>query len=161
MRKVWVIGLLCAFVSCDFFESQDKKARELVNQEMRNIDWNEVDIYPLFESCDETLPKQDQKACFENELVSHFAATLKEFEYILDADISPTVYVDFVVDGTGKITVLDIEKDNKIDLQMPEFDGIIIQSLKGLPEISPALKRGIPVRTKFRIPIVLGGNSEQ
>ncbi|MCJ7466195.1 MAG: hypothetical protein MUO53_05820 [Maribacter sp.] len=156
MRKFWVIGLVCAFVSCDFFESKDKKARELVNQEMRNIDWNEVDNYPLFEACDETLTKQDQKVCFENELTSHLAATLEEFEYILDADINPTVYVDFVIDGEGKISVLNIEKDTKIDLEMPEFDGIITQSLKGVPKISPALKRGIPVRTKFRIPIVLG-----
>jgi hypothetical protein len=156
MRKFWVIGLVCAIVSCGFFDSKDKKARELVKQEMRNIDWNQVDNYPLFEACDETLTKQDQKICFENELTSHLAATLDEFEYILDADINPTVYVDFVIDGEGKISVLDIEKDTKIDLQMPEFDGIIIQSLKGLPEISPALKRGIPVRAKFRIPIVLG-----
>jgi hypothetical protein len=155
MRKFWVIGWVCALVSCGLFESKDKKARELVNQEMRNIDWNQVDNYPLFEACDETLPKQDQKICFENELTSHLAATLDEFEYILDADIDPTVYVDFVIDGEGRISVLTIEKDTKIDLQMPEFDGIIIQSLKGLPEISPALKRGIPVRTKFRIPIVL------
>ncbi|MFT6995763.1 MAG: hypothetical protein ACJA1P_002508, partial [Maribacter sp.] len=39
--------------------------------------------------------------------------------------------------------------------QMPEFDGIVTQSLKTVPEIAPALKRGIPVRIKLRILIQL------
>lgn len=155
MRKFWVIVFLFLLVSCDFEKSRNKKTRELVNQEMRNIDWNDVDNYPLFETCDESTRKSAQKECFENQVFSHFSTTLREFEFILDEGADSTVFVDFIIDQEGKIIVLDIEKDKAIDAQMPEFDGIIIQSLKGLPEIAPALKRGIPVKTKFRIPIQL------
>jgi len=143
------------FVSCDFEKSRNKKTQELVNQEMRNIDWNDVDSYPLFEDCDETSSKTAQKSCFENIVFTHFSRTLQEFEFILDVETDTTIYVDFVIDKEGKIIVLNIEKNRFIDAKMPEFDGIIIQSLKGLPEIAPALKRGIPVKTKFRIPILL------
>ena len=155
MRRIWVIVLLFGCVSCHFFESKGKKAQELVSREMLEIDWNDVDTYPLFENCDETLNKLRQKACFEQELFSHFSKTIQEFEFVLTKDIDTTVLVDFLIDQEGRITVTAIEKDRAIDSQMPEFDGIVIQSLKGLPSIAPALKRGIPVSAKFRIPIVL------
>ncbi len=158
MRNFWAIALVCSLASCDFMESKDKKARELVNQEMRSIDWNEVDHYPLFENCDESDPKEVQRACFENEVVSHFSITLREFEFVLGKDVDTTVYVDFAIDREGTISVLNIEKDPKINEQMPEFDGIVTQSLRALPPVSPALKRGIPVRAKFRIPIILYAN---
>ncbi|MFK5974089.1 MAG: hypothetical protein QM485_12530 [Flavobacteriaceae bacterium] len=155
MQKIWAILILCSFSSCDLFQSKDAKTQELINQEMLNIDWNDVDNYPLFENCDETLTKTGQRECFESELLGHFSAILREFEFVLDEDIDSTVYVDFSIDKDGRISVLNIEKDKAINLQMPEFDGIIIQSLKGLSPIAPALKRGIPVKAKFRIPIVL------
>ncbi|MGB5555658.1 MAG: hypothetical protein WBM83_13455 [Flavobacteriaceae bacterium] len=155
MRKFWAIAVLFCFYSCDFTAKKDKKTIELVNLEMRTIDWNEVDAYPLFETCDESLSKAEQRACFEEEVFSRFSTTLTAFEFVFEKAVDSIVYVDFLVDREGKIEVLQIEKDKTIDAQMPEFDGIVIQCLKGLPELAPALKRGIPVKTRFRIPIVL------
>jgi hypothetical protein len=37
----------------------------------------------------------------------------------------------------------------------PEFETIVKGSLRSLPRLEPALKRGVPVATKFRIPLVL------
>ena len=158
MRKFFTILLLSACFSCDLFESKEKKTRELVNQEMRTINWNDVDNYPLFESCDESTSKTSQRECFETELLQHFSATLQEFEFVIGPDMDTTVFVDFLIDQEGELTVVDIQKDNAIDEVMPEFDGIISQSLRNLPTLAPALKRGIPVRVKFRIPIVLNRN---
>ncbi|MFH6602489.1 hypothetical protein ACEZ3G_03305 [Maribacter algicola] len=155
MRIFWFLVITFLFVSCDFEKSKEKKTRELVNQEMRDIDWNEVDNYPLFENCDELSNKSAQKDCFKNEVIKHFTTTLQEFEFVLNEGINATIYVDFIVDQEGNIEVLNIEKSRMIDLQMPEFDGIIVQGLKGLPEIAPALKRGVPVKSKYRIPIEL------
>ena len=155
MRKFWVILMVLGATSCDFFISKDRKTEELVNKELQEIDWNEVDNYPLFENCDETLTKTGQRTCFETEFIKHCSKTLRVFEFVIDSDINPAVRVDFLVDEKGKITVIDIRKDSAIDAQMPEFDGIIAQSLKALPPLAPALKRGIPVKVKFRIPIIL------
>ena len=155
MRKFFMILVLCSFFSCDFFVSKEKKTQKLVNQEMLTIDWNDVDNYPLFENCDESGSKTAQRECFESELLTHFSATLQEFEFVIDPEVNNTVFVDFLIDQEGNISVLNIEKDKTIDTQMPEFNGIISQSLKNLPTIAPALKRGIPVSAKFRIPIVL------
>ncbi|MEK6152201.1 hypothetical protein WIW50_03035 [Flavobacteriaceae bacterium 3-367] len=155
MRKLCILGLLCFLTACDWFASKEAKTQKMVEEEMQNINWNEVDQYPLFSDCDELASKGDQKNCFEATLLMHFSMTLQEFDFVLDTNVNDTVYVDFMMDQDGLISVLDIEKDDAIETEMPEFDGVITQSLKSLPRVAPALKRGIPVSAKFRIPIVL------
>ena len=130
----------------------------MVNQEMLTIDWNDVDNYPLFEGCDETVSKSGQRECFESELLKHFSITLQGFEFVIDPKVNKTVLVDFLINQEGKVSVLRIEKDKAIDVLMPEFNGIVSQSLKNLPPLAPALKRGIPVNAKFRIPIILNSD---
>ncbi len=150
--------LLCCFflfTSCDWFASKEQKTQKLVNEEMQTINWDDVDQYPLFEDCDETASKIGQRSCFENTFLKHFIATLEEFDFVLNSDINTSVDVVFLIDEEGQISILNIEKNSLIQQQIPEFDALITQSLKSLPSIEPALKRGIPVKAKFRIPIVL------
>lgn len=158
MRKVAVLACFCLFTSCDWFISKEEKTQELVHEEMQNINFNEVDRYPMFADCDEMVSKQEQKKCFETTLLMHFSMTLQDFDFVIDTMIRDTVYVDFMMDRNGSISVLGIQKNASIDDQMPEFNDIITQSLKSMPKIEPALKRGIPVNAKFRIPIVLNSN---
>ncbi|WP_396635803.1 hypothetical protein [Maribacter sp. R77961] len=155
MKRFLIVLICCNLVSCNFFESKEKRTQELINAELGAIDWNAIDSYPLFLSCDETASKENQRLCFEQKLLTHFKATLDEFEFTIDSDENAIVAVIFVIDTVGKISIVNIEKDAAIVKQMPEFDGIISQSLKNVPAIAPALKRGIPVNTKFRIPIQL------
>ena len=95
------------------------------------------------------------KICFETELLDQFSETLREFEFVLSEDVEDTIYVDFLVERNGAITVLDIEDQWEVQKQIPEFNAVITQSLKSLPPVEPALKRGIPVNAKFRIPLEL------
>ncbi|WP_027078142.1 hypothetical protein [Maribacter antarcticus] len=155
MRRFLIVLLYSSLCSCNFFESKEKRTQELIDSQLNEIDWNSIDTYPLFLDCDETASKEVQRHCFEGKLIAHFETTLNQFEFIVDSDENPIVAVIFVIDSDGDIAILDIEKDRFILNQMPEFDGIVTQSLKTVPEIAPALKRGIPVSTKFRIPIQL------
>lgn len=143
------------FTSCNWFTSNEEKTQELVNEEMRNINFNEVDRYPLFDDCDEMMDKTGQLDCFQNTLLSQYTETLEDFEFQFVSDINTTIYVDFMVDFNGEISVLEVQRNEDIENQIPEFRSIITQSLKGLPPLSPALKRGVPVSSKFRIPIIV------
>lgn len=143
------------FTSCNWFTSNEEKTQELVNEEMRNINFNEVDRYPLFDDCDEMMDKSGQLDCFQNTLLSQYTETLEDFEFQFVSDINTTIYVDFMVDFNGEISVLEVQRNEDIENQIPEFRSIITQSLKGLPPLSPALKRGVPVSSKFRIPIIV------
>ena len=155
MQKLWILCGLCLLTSCKRLTFQKDKTQELIEREMQNIDWNDVDQYPLFENCDETASKTEQRNCFESTLLSHFSSTMQEFEFKLDSEVSDTVYVDFLIDRTGSISVLEIRKNGAVEAQIPEFNGIIAQCLNNLPKVAPAIKRGIPVNARFRIPIVL------
>ena len=149
-----LIGVML-MISCEYLAPKEEKTRRLVQEELSSIDWNDVDQYPLFASCTESISKEDQRACFESELLAHFSKTLSEFEFVLQEDVGDTIYVDFLVESDGSITVLDIEDQMTVQKQIPEFNAVITQSLKSLPQIEPALKRGIPVTAKFRIPLEL------
>ncbi|MCM4172426.1 hypothetical protein DHD32_13110 [Arenibacter sp. TNZ] len=155
MRKVAVLACFYLFTSCNWFTSNEEKTQELVNEEMRNINFNEVDRYPLFDDCDEMMDKSGQLDCFQNTLLSQYTETLEDFEFQFVSDINTTIYVDFMVDFNGEISVLEVQRNEDIENQIPEFRSIITQSLKGLPPLSPALKRGVPVSSKFRIPIIV------
>ena len=158
MRKVAVLACFCLFTSCDWFTSKEEKTQELVNEEMRNINFNEVDKYPLFDNCDEMLDKTGQLDCFQNTLLEHYTETLEDFEFQFVSDINTSIYVDFLVDYKGEISVLEVQRNQDIENQIPEFQSIITRSLKGLPPLSPAIKRGVPVSSKFRIPIIVNSN---
>lgn len=155
MRKYGILCLLCILTSCDWFPSKEIRTQRLVDQEMQTIDWNGVDQYPLFDNCDEVASLESQKECFESTLFGHFSAILYEFEYELEGDVHDTIHVDFKIDQMGTISLLHMDKNARVDDQIPEFEIIITRSLMTLPSVAPALKRGIPVSAKFRIPIVL------
>ncbi|APQ17743.1 energy transducer TonB [Maribacter hydrothermalis] len=158
MKQFVFFFLFLVVSSCSFFESKQKRTQELINEELRHIDWNSVDSYPFFYTCDEAVTKEQQRICFEETLISHFQETLNDFEFTLTDKESETVEVIFVIDTLGRINVANIEKNALVLNQMPEFDGVITQSLKNLPKLAPALKRGIPVNTKYRIPVQLNTN---
>ena len=158
MRFLLALLALCMITSCTWLSPKEEKTRRLVQKELSTINWNDVDQYPMFQSCGESISKEEQRICFEDELLDHFSKTLNDFEFILKEDVEDTIYVDFLVERDGSITVLDIEDQMAVQDQIPEFNAIITQSLKSLPEVQPALKRGIPVSAKFRIPLELNTN---
>lgn len=155
MRKFFLILVLCSVTSCGFFETKEEKAQKLIEQELSFIDWNEVDYYPLFDACDETAPKLEQKVCFEEKLIAHLALDLQDFKIIKKAKIKDLVLLDFMVERDGSISILAMDNEEVFGVQKNEFVKKVTKSISSLPRLEPALKRGIPVRAKFRIPIVL------
>ncbi len=150
-----MVLVLCGFTSCSLFESTEKKTQKLVEKELLEIDWTDVDDYPLFSDCDELLSKEIQKQCFEEKLLLHLSADLQEFQLTSETEIKDVVFLDFRIENDGAITIINIENKEIFGSQMEKFEDKVAKSLKSLPRIEPALKRGIPVSAKFRIPIFL------
>ena len=142
-------------MACNGSVKREQKTQELVDREIRSIDWEDVDQYPLFVDCDELASKPEQKRCFMETLLRHFSKSLQESDLVLTEEVRDTIFVNFRMEDTGAITLIDIKNDEQIGPQLPTFEDQIKKSLNNLPKIEPALKRGIPVSAKFRIPIVL------
>ncbi len=156
MRKWILYGLiLLGMGSCDWFASKETRTRKLVDQEMQGINFNELDQFPLFEDCDETAAKFTQRDCFQNTLLLHLSMTLQDFQFRTEERLRDTVWVDFLVDRNGGISVLGMDRHPELMEQNPEFEQIISGSLRSLPRLQPALKRGVPVSAQFRIPLIL------
>ena len=88
-------------------------------------------------------------------MLLHLSTTLQDFQFRTEQRLSDTVWVDFLVDRNGGISVLEIERHPELVEQNPEFEQIISGSLRSLPRLQPALKRGVPVSAQFRIPLIL------
>ncbi len=155
MRKFILVLILFGFTSCGLFESKAEKTQKLVEKELQQIDWTNVDHYPLFDECDETASKLKQKTCFEEKLVLHLSSDLQQFEIVSERQVKDVIFIDIIVQSDGSIAVLNIENQEVFQEQQKEFEQLVENSLNSLPRIEPALKRGVPVRAKFRIPIFL------
>ncbi len=155
MRMIFKLFLVFVCMSCSLFESKEAKTQKLVEQELYHINWSDVDDYPLFNECDETVSKKLQRVCFENRLLAFLSADLQNFQLVSDTKIKDVVFLDFKINNEGEITVLKIENTTVLGDQKTAFEATITNSLNNLPHIEPALKRGIPVSAKFRIPIFL------
>ncbi len=157
--KSWTVCGLCMLVlglgSCEWFPSQQARTRQLVDAEMQTIDWNQLDQFPLFDACDETASRLGQQECFQNTLTLHLSMALQDFEFRSENALHDTLYVDFLVDNKGGVSVLKIGENLALAAENPEFKNIVARSLRSLPRLEPALKRGIPVAAQFRIPLVL------
>ncbi len=153
--------MCCSFfllLSCDWLTNTETRTQKLVEDELRGIDWNDVDQYPLFEACDETASKTDQRLCFERTLMENLSMSLQDFRFTSDSDLQSTVYIDFMVETTGEIQVVEMQNDSVLQGQIPQLREVIIKSLRSMPRPEPALKRGIPVRSRFRLPMEITTN---
>ncbi|MER3374534.1 MAG: hypothetical protein RIM83_07840 [Allomuricauda sp.] len=156
MQKfVLLIIFMGLLVSCELFESKEDKTQKLVNEELLAIDWNDVDQYPLFEDCDETANKPDQRDCFQAVMLDSFSKALDGLEFQVDQDLNDTVYIDFVIDEHGFISVLNVEEKTDVLNAIADFNTKISERLNDLTTVAPALKRGNPVSLRFRLPLVL------
>lgn len=151
-----VVGLFFVFSilsSCTWISSKEERTQRIAEKELLAIDWNDVDHYPLFEDCDESSPKEQQRQCFEEHVLKNISQSFEEQNFIFETDLEYTVYVDFIVNKQGMFQVADIERNRDLLELMPDLNRIINRSFTGLPRVEPALKRGVPVSTKFRIPL--------
>lgn len=126
----------------------------MVNDELMAIDWNDVDNYPLFETCDEMAQKVEQRNCFEQEMLKRFVEAFSDTVYEVEGQLKDTLFVDFEVDEDGFVNIIEIEENVTIEKAVPGFRDELRSRFSDLTVI-PAHKRGINVKIKFRLPIVL------
>ncbi|QLE01110.1 hypothetical protein HX109_05850 [Galbibacter sp. BG1] len=155
MQKVGVILFCLLLVSCELFTSKKETKEDIIERERQSINWNDVDQYPLFETCDETAPRNEQIACFQETFTAHFLATLSNKHLVSHKNLNDTVNVQLLIGKEGHITILQIKKNKNIAKEIPEIDTLIANSVETLPRVYPALKRNIPVNMKIQLPIII------
>lgn len=139
--------------SCRQENFQKVNAEEIAKKELQNINFSEVDQYPLFKTCDETATRQAQQICFEQELHNWLKPHLDIISY--QNSQNETINLNISIDVKGKIKLDSLTSKSKSKSELEEiFRNIFNKS----PQIYPAQKRGVPIKVSFQLPVILKVN---
>lgn len=155
MKKILILILLPLYFGCNNFETKKISSEEVLDQETRSLNWKEVDEYPAFENCKNISELEKARDCFEVTVANSVNSYLARQEPIVTESIDEVVYVHLEISKTGKPTIDSVEVDTLVTNQIPELKMWLQQSIDSLPKIFPASKRGIPVSSVFKMPIVI------
>ena len=72
MKKNLFYLLFFSFLSCNYFDKQVPTEKELLNKELKEIDWKEVDEYPSIVDCEKLTDENQRKQCFFEFLASRY-----------------------------------------------------------------------------------------
>ncbi|KGL58526.1 hypothetical protein PHEL85_2790 [Polaribacter sp. Hel1_85] len=73
--------------------------------------------------------------------------------FTIKDSIDEIIYVDLLINSKGIFILDSIQSSNNIKKELPQLDSLLKVSVQNLPQIFPANKRGIPVTTKYQLPI--------
>ena len=155
--KNWLVlvVLYVSFQSCQFFETEKISSETFLKDEIKSINWKDVDQYPIFLNCDTFTEKKQQKSCFESTLSAHLYQVINSENTMVTNELNETLVLDFLVDEKGKLAITSMKIDSLLKVQIPSLAANIIEGIKTLQPIAPAYKRGIPVKTTFKLPLVI------
>ena len=157
MRKTLIIIFCFLSISCEFDFQIDKKITvdEFINEELKSLNWNDVDQYPVFENCLEINNVKNKNNCFVETITSSFRENLKTNNLVLNRTLIDTVRMVLKVDKIGKISI----ENMTISDQNNKYKEVITKSFENtvssLPKLYPAIKRGQAVDVRFNIPIII------
>jgi hypothetical protein len=154
MKQRLLILFCCVFffTSCDFFQK-----KEFVNTIAIDtvIDFNSVDVFPLFPTCDSIPSQEKQKICSQIKLSEQIYASLSTQEIISTDKLNDTILIKLNIDNSGKVSLSSLIANDHINQQIPNLDSLIESGIEKLPLLKPAIKRGMPVTTEFTLPIIV------
>jgi hypothetical protein len=157
MKKIiQLLFLLLAIQSCQYFEKQVPDEQELLEQELKKINWDEVDEFPSVLQCDTIKDAEIKRQCF----FDYMAQTIQErigidtlrFEY---PEID-TINVKITVNPDSSLQFETQYPNDSIALaDKTKIDSILTSRLSDFTKVEPAIKRGVKVKTQFVLPVII------
>jgi hypothetical protein len=154
--KHYSFFLVCIlFNSCQYFDKQIPSEKELLQKELKAINWKEVDEYPSVVDCEKIEDKKQRQQCFFEILTQLIQEklstdTLSVLYPELDTiEVRVTIFPDATMQFEPQFPKDSVAYDTV------KIDSILKARLVDFPKVNPAIKRGIPVKTQFILPVIL------
>ena len=157
MRKTLIIIFCFLSISCEFDFQIDKKITvdEFINEELKSLNWNDVDQYPVFENCLEINNVKNKNNCFVETITNSFRENLKTNNLVLNRTLIDTVRMVLKVDKIGKISIQNMTISDQNNKYREVITKSFENTVSSLPKLYPAIKRGQEVDVIFNIPIII------
>ena len=152
MKRILLLFIIVLCFGCEYFQKKSVNTEDLLKEELKSFNWNEVDEYPTFQSCDNAL---DRKVCFENTLREKLNKSLAEHLIVVSEELHDTILIKLMITKKGKLEVGTIKISEETKRIIPKMDSLMRHSLDSLPEIYPAIKRSQQVSTQFVLPVLV------
>tara|TARA_B100001079_G_scaffold83429_1_gene71731 strand:+ start:5008 stop:5460 length:453 start_codon:yes stop_codon:yes gene_type:complete len=149
-------------ISCEFDFQIDKKITvdEFIIEELKSFNWNEVDQYPVFESCLKIEDIDNKNDCFVETITEAFRQNLENNNLVINRTLVDTVGMVLKVNKLGEISIQNItisdENTGYAKVITESFENTVLS----LPKLFPAIKRGQEVDVIFNIPIIISTENE-
>ena len=143
------------FSSCQYFEKQVPSEKELLQKELKSINWKEVDEYPSLVDCESVTDKKQQQQCFFERLTQLIQEKLSVDTLVALYPELDTIEVKVTVFPNATLQFEPQFPKDSVAYDTIKIDSILRARLVGFPKVNPAIQRGIPVKTQFILPVIL------
>ena len=155
MKKAIALFLVSLCFSCQYFEKKVPNEKELLDKQLKEINWNEVDEYPSVADCEKLTNATQRKQCFFEFLTTTIQQKLAVdtlstmFPKLDTIEVKVTVFPNSTMEFEPQFPKDSIAYDTI------KIDSILHVRLVDFPKVNPAIKRGIPVKTQFLLPVII------
>lgn len=129
--------------------------KELLQKELKSINWKEVDEYPSFVDCDKLDNKTKRQRCFFEYLTELIQQKLSSDTLSILYPELDTIEVKVTIFPNAKMQFEPQFPKDSVAYDTIKIDSILHARLIDFPKVNPAIKRGIPVKTQFILPVIL------
>jgi hypothetical protein len=129
--------------------------KELLQKELKAINWKEVDEYPSFADCDKLDDKAQRQECFFQYLTELIQDKLNSDTLQVLYPELDTIEVKVTIYPNAKMEFEPQFPKDSVAYDIVRIDSILNARLVNFPKVNPAIKRGIPVKTQFILPVIL------
>lgn len=155
MKLFLGLFLLFSMVSCQYFDKKVPDENVLLQQELKKINWNEVDEFPSVLQCDTIKDVEIKKQCF----FDYLTQTIQERIGIDTLQIlypeMDTIEVKVTINPDATLQFEPQFPKDSVAYDKVKIDSILTARLSDFPKVEPAIKRGIKVKTQFILPVII------
>jgi len=155
LRSLTFFLFLFILTSCEIFSPQTGVSKSNLQLLDTVIDYTSVDVYPIFSDCENFAESDDQKECFETSITEKLAELFLDIDLKVNKEVNDTTSIDILIDNTGKASLVNINSPKSILEELPNLESVVRKSINQLPTMKPALKRGMFVKSQYRLVIVV------
>lgn len=135
--------------------SKEEQETQLAEAKFAEIDLSQVDVYPSFSQCADTLSQEDLKKCFETNLSYLYKDVLQKHHFAIGEPLNDVVQVYLKIDNQGHIIFERTECSDNTRNLLPKLDSLLAVETQSFEPIIPAQKHEINVSTQCILPLVI------